>query len=231
MALLKSRPRFKDHQKIKVVKILLLKCCLILSVTLLQSQAMPTVSISKNHTVPKSIEKEAKIAFSFYPELDSVEIDIRFKKDIKKSTMQAQPQFGSLLKGKKGRRYVIFISKKVKITGSEFSTKLIPSDIIVGWLGHELGHVCDYQNRSTLGLIGFGFKYLFSGNFIREAERNADTYAVIHGMEDYLIATKNFILDNADIEENYKERIRRYYLSPEEIMLLIEERESAEEVK
>ncbi|MFB9051504.1 hypothetical protein ACFFVB_00300 [Formosa undariae] len=207
------------------MKTLLLKYCLILSVILFQSQAMPTVSISKNHTVPKSIEKEAKMALSFYPDLENVEIDIRFKKEIKKSTMQAQPQFSSLLKGKKGRRYIIFISKKIKISNSEFSTKLIPSNVIIGWLGHELGHICDYQNRSTFGLIRFGFKYLFSSKFIREAERNADSFAIIHGMEDYIIATKNFILDNANIPESYKDRIKRFYLSPEEIMLLIDERD------
>lgn len=198
---------------------------LILSVILLQSQAMSSVLISKYHTAPESIKNEAKEALSFYPELKTVEIDIRFKKEIKKSTMQAQPQFCSLLKRKKGRRYVIFISKKIKITDSEFSTKHIPSNIIVGWLGHELGHVCDYQNRSSLNLIQFGFKYLFSEKFIKEAERNADSFAIVHGMEAYIIATKNFILDNANIPESYKNRIKRLYLSPEEIMLLIDERD------
>ncbi|MDW5287941.1 hypothetical protein [Formosa sp. PL04] len=192
---------------------------------------MSTVLISKNHSVPKSIQKEAKIALSFYPELEDVEIDIRFKKEIKKSTMQAQPQFGSLLKGKKGRRYVIFISKKIKISDSVFSTKNIPSNVIIGWLGHELGHVCDYQNHTSFGLIIFGFKYLFSEKFIKEAERNADSFAIIHGMEDYIIATKNFILDNANIPDYYKNRIKRFYLSPEEIMLLIEERDKKLEVE
>ncbi|WP_159022566.1 hypothetical protein [Formosa sp. L2A11] len=186
---------------------------------------MSTTLLSEHHTVPESIKKEAKEAFSFYPELENVDIDIRFKKEIKKSTMQAQPQFWSLLKGKKGRRYVIFISKKIKITDSEFSTKHIPFNVIVGWLGHELGHVCDYQNRSSFGLVKFGFKYLFSEKFIKQAERNADSFAIIHGMEDYIIVTKNFILDHANIPEDYKNRIKRFYLSPEEIMMLIDERD------
>ncbi|PNW27605.1 hypothetical protein [Formosa algae] len=191
---------------------------------------MSSILISKHHTAPESIKKEALEALSFYPELEDVEIDIRFKKEIKKSTMQAQPQFGSLLKGKKGRRYVIFISKKIKISNTEFSTKSIPSKVIVGWLGHELGHICDYQNRTTFGLIIFGFKYLFSEKFIKEAERNADSFAIVHGMEDYIIETKNFILDNANIPESYKNRIKRFYLSPEEIMLLIDERDKALEI-
>ncbi|WP_235817875.1 hypothetical protein [Formosa haliotis] len=212
----------------KRLEFLFSKVILVPLVVLLQSQSMSTVLLSDYHSVPESIQEEAKLAFSFYPELAEVSIAIRFKKDIKKSTMQAQPEFKSLFKNRKKRRYVIFISKKIKITGSEFSTKHIPSEIIVGWLGHELGHVRDYQNRSAFGLIGFGFKYLFSDSYLREAERTADSYAISNGMEKYIIATKNFILDHANIPESYKNRMRKYYLSPEEIMILVEERDAKE---
>lgn len=192
---------------------------------MLQSQSMPTVLISEHHTAPKSIAKEARIALSYYPQLADITIDIRFKKDIKKSTMQAQPIFKDLFKSRSKRGYVIFISKKIKITNSEFSTKFIPSNIIIGWLGHELGHVCDYQNRSAFGLMIFGFKYLFSDRFLKEAERAADTFAIKNGMFEYILATKNFILDHADIPDTYKNRIKKYYLSPEEIMILVDEQQ------
>jgi isoaspartyl peptidase/L-asparaginase-like protein (Ntn-hydrolase superfamily) len=59
---------------------------------------------------------------------------------------------------------------------------------------------------------------------IVEAERSADTFAVNQGMEEYILKTKNFILNHADIDENYKKRIKRYYLSPEEIMQIVQER-------
>ena len=52
----------------------------------------------------------------------------------------------------------------------------------------------------------------------------ADSFAVKHKMESYILKTKDFILNNADISEVYKKRIKRYYLSPEEIMVLVEER-------
>jgi hypothetical protein len=116
------------------------------------------------------------------------------------------------------------ISKTFKISDKEFTTKDIPSNILVGWIGHELGHIMDYQNRSKTNLIWFGIKYLLSDRFIVEAERAADTYAVDQGMENYILETKNFILDHADIASSYKNRIKKYYLSPEEIMLLVEER-------
>lgn len=176
--------------------------------------------------IPKSILDEVNTAMSYYPELDSEQIEFKFKKNIKKSTMQARPTFGSFFRTRKNRRYVILISEKFKIADKEFKTRDIPSDILIGWIGHELGHIMDYQNRSKLNLIKFGINYLFSENSIVEAERCADSYAVKQGMEDYILKTKDFILNHADITKSYKDRIQKYYLSPEEIMELVEARDA-----
>ncbi|NNM17108.1 MAG: hypothetical protein HKP24_00930 [Croceitalea sp.] len=176
--------------------------------------------------IPQSILKEAKVALSFYPQLENVPIVFKFKKNIKKSTMQAQPIFGSLFTTRKKRRYVVLISERFKIAETTFLTKDIPEDIMIGWLGHELGHIMDYKNRSSLNLIWFGIKYYFSSSSIKDAERTADGYAVNSGMEKYILKTKDFILNQAGISEKYKERIKRLYLSPEEIMELVEEREA-----
>lgn len=181
--------------------------------------------MNAQHNIPKSIRYEALKALSFYPELSESQIELRFKKNIKKSTMQARPTFGSIFKKRRNRSYVILISETFKISDKEFTTKDIPSNILIGWIGHELGHVMDYQNRSKTNLIWFGLKYLISDRFIVEAERAADTYAVAHGMEKYILATKEFILNHADIAVTYKDRIKKYYLSPEEIMVLVEERD------
>lgn len=187
---------------------------------------MTLISLNAQHKAPDSIQQEVKKALSFYPQLADTHITFKFKKNIKKSTMQAQPDFGSLFSSKKKRKYKILISRKFKISGKEFKTKDIPSDILVGWLGHELGHITDYQDRSSLNLCAFGARYLFSDRHIRSAERTADSIAVARGMENYILKTKNFILDHAEIAEKYKSRIQKYYLSPEEIMLLVEEREA-----
>jgi hypothetical protein len=185
---------------------------------------IPTDSIPlDNKTIPESIKAEALTALSYYPELKDAEIIFRFKDHIKKSTMQAQPTWSSFFKGKKNRGYIILISRKIQIEQEEFSINDIPSDVLIGWLGHELGHVMDYRDRSTLGMLIFGIKYLYSGSHIQEVERAADTYAIAHGMGDYILETKNFILDHAHISEKYKERLRRLYMSPEEVMHLINE--------
>ena len=189
---------------------------------------MTLISLNAQHQAPKSIKAEAEKALSYYPELNQTSVKFKFKPNIPKSTMRAQPTFWSLFRSRKKRKYVVLISKRVKISDRIFLTEDIPEEIMVGWLGHELGHIMDYKNRSSWNLIWFGIKYSFSGAYIREAERAADTYAVSHGMADYILKTKSFILDNAEIEESYKERIRKYYLSPKEILKLVNEKEEAE---
>jgi hypothetical protein len=176
------------------------------------------------HIYPESIKDEIKLALNYFPQLDNVKITFRFKTDIKKSTMQAQPDFKSLFRPRSRREYFVFISEKFKISDQEFKTVNVPSDILTGWIGHELGHILDYENRGTLNLIWFGIRYLYMEKHIVEAERSADTFAVNQGMEEYILKTKNFILNHADIDENYKKRIKRYYLSPEEIMQIVQER-------
>lgn len=176
--------------------------------------------------IPESISNEIKTALTYYPDLKSTAIEFKFKKKIKKSTMQARPTFGSFFRKKSKRRYVVLISETFNISGKTYYTKDMPKDVLTGWIGHELGHIMDYRNRNNLNLIWFGVKYLLSDNHIVEAERAADTYAIFAEMEDYILKTKNFILNHADIDKKYKSRIKRYYLSPEEIMKLVEQRKN-----
>ncbi|WP_315897750.1 hypothetical protein [Maribacter sp. MAR_2009_72] len=186
------------------------------------------MAANAQHKIPNEILEEAKIALAHYPELEDTAIEFKFKKNIKKSTMQAQPKFSSIFKSKKNRSYKILISEKINIADSVYYTKDMPAKIMIGWLGHELGHIMDFQKRSGFNLIGFGFSYLTSKKYIREAERRADSFAVNHGMETYILATKEFILEKAGLAPKYVERIKNFYLSPEEIMLLVEERDKDE---
>ena len=188
-----------------------------------------TVVYQENKIVPKEIFEEVKTALSFYPQLEDVSIEFQYKDDIKKSFMQAQPDFGNLFKGKNDRTYNIYISSRFKIEGEEFSMDDVPSDVLIGWLGHELGHVMDYRDKTAMGLVIFGLRYVTSDNYIKKAEKAADVYAVNHGMADYILSTKDFILNNSSLSDEYKERIARLYLSPEEIVVLVNELEEKEE--
>ena len=102
----------------------------------------------------------------------------------------------------------------------------MPTDVLIGWVGHELGHVMDYQERGNLNLVGFGVRYVLLKEFVKKAERAADSFAVSRGMSEYILKTKRFILDHSEIDETYKTRIKQYYLSPDEIMEMVKEQDS-----
>ncbi|WBL23451.1 MULTISPECIES: hypothetical protein [unclassified Zunongwangia] len=184
-----------------------------------------------NKIVPDTIWREAYVALSHYPELKDTPITLKFKKNIKKSFMQAQPSFWGIFKNRKKRSYYIFINEKIEIEDEVFTVTSAPSEVIVGWIGHELGHIMDYRNRSGINLLWFGIRYLTSKNYIREAERAADTYAVNHGLGENIIATKDFILNQSNLSEKYKSRIKKLYLSQEEIVELVEELDEIKEEK
>lgn len=173
-----------------------------------------------NKIAPDLIKPEVTKALSFYPELKDTPIEFKFKPSLKKSLMKAQPKFSSLFKNKKNREYVILMSKNFTLDGLQLDFNSIPKNVLIGWLGHELGHIMDYQSRSNLNLITFGVRYFFSGNFIRKAERTADLFAISHQMEPYILATKNYILNHSDLSEKYKSRIQKLYLSPDELLAL-----------
>lgn len=199
---------------------------LIIGLCILASEYMMFTSENihiKNKIIPEIIINEARTALSHYPELIDTSIEFKLKPSLSKSFMKAQPKFSSFFKPKGKREYVILISQTFDIDGMRLPISDIPKNVLIGWLGHELGHIMDYRNRSNFNLIWFGIRYSFSQNYIREAERIADTYAVTHHMEKYILATKRFILDNGSLPQIYKDRIKRLYLSPDEILLLVKE--------
>ncbi|MGI0107679.1 hypothetical protein [Salinimicrobium sp. WS361] len=173
-----------------------------------------------NKIIPRTILEEAKIALSFYPELEDIEIEFRYKSNMKNAFMQAQPKLGNLFKGKKNRSYYVLMSNKFLIENEKFSMAEVPSEVLIGWLGHELGHIGDYRDKSAMELLIFGTRYVTSDDFIRKAERTADTYAVNRGMGNYIFATKDFILNHSSLSDSYKKRKARLYLSPEAILAL-----------
>ncbi len=171
-----------------------------------------------NKKIPAVIEQNVLKALSFYPELKETAINFVFKKNIKKSVMQAQPVFTSLIKGREDRIYQINISSLFKLTQAAIPIHQLPDSIMIGWIGHELGHVMDFESRSNLGVIMFGLKYVFSDRYVKVAEKTADTYAVDHGLGKYIIETKRFILDHTELPQAYKDKISKLYLSPDDIV-------------
>jgi hypothetical protein len=184
---------------------------------------------AKNKSIPESIRKVTLEALSFFPDLLETEIDFEFKKKIGGSVMQAQPKVGSLVfNNRHNRAYRIKISRYLELEDENVPIEELPHDVLLGWIGHELGHVQDYLNRSAVNMMGFGVKYYCSHKFVTEAEIAADSYAVANGMGEKIIATKNFVLNHDRLPDDYKNKIRTLYMSPGEILSLVEAQEDDE---
>lgn len=181
-----------------------------------------TISTSGNHNYPAVIKIQAEKALSYYPTLADTKIEFIIKPGLKHSFMKAQPVYWSLLGAKKNRVYRIYISNAFQVEDLKLDLKDIPNDVLIGWLGHELGHIMDYETRSTFNLIGFGIKYLLSESYVRKVERIADSFAVSHNMHTYILKTKNFILNNANLSQKYKNKIKKLYVSPDEILKIVD---------
>jgi hypothetical protein len=189
----------------------------------------PAISeFGNNKQIPSVIEKNVLKALSFYPELKNTPIHFIFKAKISTSVMQAQPVFTSLLKKRSARRYRINISEHFRLVYSQMPIQEIPDDVMIGWIGHELGHILDYEGISNSGMVRFGYRYYFSPKFVRQAEMVADSLAVEHGMGNYIVTTKRFILDHAELPQAYKDKISRLYLSPD---IIVEQVRKLEEKK
>lgn len=137
--------------------------------------------------------------------------------------MQAQPKFFSLLvDAKENRKYKINITRMLVFGDLKTPIEEVPYDALVGWIGHELGHIMDYMDRSTTGMMRFGVKYMISDKKVIEAELTADGYAIGCGMGHHIMANKNYILNNENFEDAYKDKIRNLYMSPSQILSIQE---------
>ena len=189
-------------------------------------------AFGRNKVIPPVIRRNVLTALSCYPELMHTRIRFVFKQKLKSSVMQAQPVFETLLTRRANRAYQINISALFKLTHTAIPIHQLPDAIMIGWIGHELGHIMDYESRSTARMIGFGLGYVLSANYVKRAERVADDFAVGHGLGPYLIETKRFILNHAELPQAYKDKIARLYVSPEEIVdqvRLLEEQKLAKQ--
>jgi hypothetical protein len=178
----------------------------------------------QNKTIPLEIYDPVKKALEFFPELKEVQISFELKDKISGSVMQAQPKIFSLfVDAKEKRKYRIKITKELDFGDQIVPIEDIPNDALVGWIGHELGHIMDYLNRSSVNMMHFGAKYLLSREKVVDAELTADGYAISCGLGYQILANKNYILNNEGFEKEYKDKIRNLYMSPEQILSLMEE--------
>ena len=169
------------------------------------------LKFGNNKTIPSKYELQSLIALSHYPELKDIQIEFKYQK--MKTTMQARPNLESIFKKAEKRTYSIFINNS---DDCEVCLDDIPFNGQVGILGHELAHILDYVNKSSGGIIRTGMEYLV--NKKKEAyEKEIDAITVEKGLGWQLHACYHFIQCRKDVSDDYKSFKRKYYLEPTEI--------------
>jgi hypothetical protein len=158
-------------------------------------------------------------ALQGFPRLHRHGLVVRWKSGFS-STMRAQPVLNWRFWNRKRRAFRIEISTRTTLS-EQIRLADLPASVLIGWFAHELGHVMDYIDRSGWDLLRFGMGYWLFPTHRLGAERKADIYAIEHGYANYLLATKKFILEHSDLPNAYKNRIRKYYMTPEEVRLVV----------
>ena len=184
-----------------------------------QSSSPSNIQI-KNVSSDKIINAFHKV-LDKYQSLHKYEITL-VQGRIKESTMQAQPvvSLKALFKGVKS--YQIKIAEFVR-DSEEIRVEDLSEDVLVGWFAHEMGHLVDYEPYNNLEMIKYGVKYMLSDQFKRKVEYAADYIAITYGFKQEILASKHFILNNELLDKAYKAKIRKYYLSIEDVELCSED--------
>lgn len=160
-----------------------------------------------------------KKAYCKFPKLQRHNVQLQ-QLAIRGFTMRAQPVFNLQLLSRKTRSYRIQMSNHLQIA-QFIKPEDLPEEVLIGWFAHELGHVVDYHRRSVWGMLRFIIGYVGWPTYRAGAERQADLFAIDRGFGEQLMATKIYILEKSDLPDHYKKRIRKYYMSPDELELLI----------
>ena len=160
-------------------------------------------------------KKPALEALSYYPELSNARI--RFIDGGKsKLAHQAIPKTTSLIRSKKNR--IFFIKIASEHSNELDSTLFINLDYEskVGVIGHELAHVLDYLDDSTLDLIVKGYNYQYDKLYRSKYELETNQIAIDRGLGEELLSWTNEVH-----EYLAKDKRGNLYHTPDELKKIL----------
>ena len=128
-------------------------------------------------------EYPANQALKNYPELQNCRIQF-ISTGKRKIAHQAIPKFSSLLLPRKFRIYQIKIAEDQYGVLDSTIYKNLENKSRIGVLGHELAHVLDYTDESSISLIKKGVEYLTSEDYRIEYERSTNCIAIKRNLKE-----------------------------------------------
>ncbi len=174
--------------------------------------------IGENKGLPPGFEVPAAIAYSAFPELKDVNIDMILTQE--GAPMESTVGIGSLFGGRKNRRYQVLLNDAHNSFFDPILLRSLPFDAQVGILAHELGHIVYYDNLNIFEFGNWGLRYLREDDFRATHERTTDLMPLYHGLGSQIYQYAYFIRNDPTCKLFYaqeKDFIDKYYLTDKEL--------------
>ncbi len=136
--------------------------------------------IGNNKGLPEGFEIAAAIAYSAFPQLKDVDIDMILTQD--GAPMESTLAIWSLFGPRKNRHYRILLNDAQQSYYEPILLRSLPFDAQVGILAHELGHIVYYEELNIFRFGKWGLMYLLDDEFRATHERTTDLMPVYHGL-------------------------------------------------
>ena len=163
--------------------------------------------------VPKEIQSNFYTAIEYYSELKNIDIKVRYGNI--KTTMQCRPRWDFIFHRKEKRSYVIYIGNKIKKDNGVLYEHL-PLNAQIGVIGHELGHIIDYQSMSNFQMIRFGLDYL-NAEKKKKIENRIDLIAIHHGLGYQVKDFSKYVFEESGASFEYLKYKMKFYFRPNQI--------------
>lgn len=178
--------------------------------------------IGHNKGLAKGFELAGAIAYSAYPQLKEVEIDMLLTQS--GPPMMADMNIWRLFGPKKNRQYLILLNDAKNTFFEPILLRSLPFDAQVGILAHELGHVAYYHQLNLFQIGKWGLNYLWNDEFHATHERTTDLMPVYHGLGSQIYQYAYFVRNDPSCKDFYiKEKgfMDKYYMTDMELLEVI----------
>lgn len=179
--------------------------------------------IGHNKGLPEGFEIAAAIAYSAFPQLRDVTIDMVLTQE--GAPMESTLFISSLFGPRKNRHYLILLNDARNSYFDPILLRSLPFDAQVGILAHELGHIVYYHELNIFEFGKWGIKYLKDDEFRATHERSTDLMPVYHGLGSQIYQYAYFVRKDPSCQSFYeagKSFMDRYYLTDEELLKVID---------
>lgn len=174
--------------------------------------------IGDNKGLPMGFEIVAAIAYSAYPELKEVNIDMVLTQS--GAPMESNFNLKTLLGPISEREYRILLNNADKTSYDPILLRSLPFDAQVGILAHELGHVAYYDQLNTLQIAKWAIMYTLNPLFRAKHEKSTDLMPVYHGLGSQIYQYAYFVRNDPTTKpmyEKYGWLIDKFYLTDREL--------------